>query len=71
MRTITSSGTISTARTKTSRSLSSDTKWFGTPMSASRRISTLLIWLLTTPLPSIVPFFSPLNAVASSLYSMM
>ena len=44
------------------------TKWVGTPSDSSIAMSRLLIRLLMMPLPTMVPFFRPLNAVASSLY---
>ena len=47
--------------------LSSCTKWVGMPFFSSRCISRLLMRLLMTPLPWMVPFFRPLKAVASSL----
>ena len=65
--TITSRGTIVTFLRTVSRSLSSSTKSVGTPFSSSSLNIKFDMRLFTTPLPTIVPFFSPLNAVASSL----
>ena len=67
LRTMTSRGTMETFFTRVSRSLSSRTKWVGMPASSMRRMRWLVIWLLMTPLPAMVPFFWPLKAVASSL----
>ena len=67
LRTMTSSGTMDTFLTRVSRWLSSRTKWVGTPFFSSTCIKRLLIRLLMTPFPAMVPFFSPLKAVASSL----
>ena len=53
--------------TTVSRSLSSWTKWVGTPAVSSLAMKRLVIWLLMTPLPAMVPFLAPLKAVASSL----
>ena len=64
---MTSSGTMETFFTTVSRSESSSTKWVGTPFFSSICISMLDMRLLMTPLPEMVPFFNPLNAVASSL----
>ena len=66
-RTSTSSGMISTRRTRVSRSESSRTKCVGISARSSRCISRLLILLLMTPFPSMVPRLTPLKAVASSL----
>ena len=68
LRIITSSGTIETFLTSVSLSLSSSTKCVGMPSASSFFIMILLILLLITPLPLMVPFLSPLKAVASSLY---
>ena len=58
---------LETFFTAVSRSLSSLTKWVGTPAFSIRTMRRLVIWLLMTPLPAMVPFFRPLKAVASSL----
>ncbi len=42
-------------------------KWVGTPISFSRSMMNSEMRLLSTPLPSIVPCFWLLKAVASSL----
>ena len=57
--------------TSVSRSESSSTKWVGTPCFSKSCIIMFDMRLLTTPFPTIVPFFAPLNAVASSLYETM
>ena len=67
LRMMTSRGTMETFFTRVSRSLSSLTKWVGMPAFSILAIRRLVIWLLMTPLPTMVPFFRPLNAVASSL----
>ena len=67
LRMMTSSGTMETFLTRVSRSESCSTKCVGTPCFSSSWNIWLLITLLITPLPVMVPFFSPLNAVASSL----
>ena len=64
---MTSRGTMETFFTTVSRWLSSSTKWVGTPACSSFAMKRLVIWLLMTPLPAMVPFFRPLKAVASSL----
>lgn len=67
LRTMTSSGTICTFFTSVSRSDTSSMKCVGTPASSNLRNIKSDMRLLTTPFPVMVPFFSPLNAVASSL----
>ena len=64
---MTSSGTICTFFTRVSRSESSSTKWVGMPFFSSMRMKLLVRRLLMTPLPMMVPRFTPLKAVASSL----
>ena len=64
---MTSGGTMLTLRTRVSRSESSFTKWVGMPTFSIRAMRRLVIWLLMTPLPTMVPFFRPSRAVASSL----
>ena len=67
LRMMTSRGTMDTFFTAVSRSLSSSTKWVGTPAFSSCCMRKLVIWLLMAPLPEMVPFFRPSKAVASSL----
>ena len=69
--TITSTGIISTSLTAISLSLSSSTKWVFTPLPSKYLNIAEDILLLMTPLFSIVPFFSALKAVASSLKYIM
>ena len=67
LRTITSSGTISTWRMSCSRMFSRLRKCVGTPMLLSPVMKNSESRLFSTPLPSITARFSALKAVASSL----
>ena len=67
LRTMTSSGMISTARISCSRMFRRRMKWVGTPMLFSPVMKYSDRRLFSTPLPSITSRFSALNAVASSL----
>ena len=68
---MTSRGTMLTFFTTVSRSFSSSTRWVGTPCFSNIPMRKLLMRLLMAPLPEMVPFLRPLNAVASSLYATM
>ena len=67
LRTMTSIGMISTSRINCSRMFNRRTKCVGTPISLSRVMMYSEMRLFSTPLPVMMPCFSLLKAVASSL----